>query len=329
MRAVRVGAFGAGPTVEEVPDATAAPGRTLVRVEAAAISHVDRAVWSGGFFRSPPLPYTPGVEAAGTVVDSAAWPLGARVWIRGGGLGTTTDGTWADLVSAPDASLGALPDGVPAAVGATFFSPCASAWLSLRALADLRPGERLLVTGAAGAVGGLAVQLGLRAGATVTGTVSRPERASAVPGGAEVAVVDGSGPVALEPADVVVDTVGGPVLSAVLPAVAEGGRVVLVGYLAGDRAEVDVRSLITRDVAVLPLNLVRREDQARAAAPELLAALGAGELRLDVRQFAPADAADALARLASPGRSGRAVLRFADGSAPGAGARPRPEEVRR
>ncbi|MGZ5748298.1 MAG: zinc-binding alcohol dehydrogenase family protein, partial [Caldimonas sp.] len=87
-----------------------------------------------------------------------------------------------------------------------------------------------------------------------------------------------------------------------------GGRAVLVGYTAGRRVELDLAELMQRDVRLLPLNMLRREAEARAAAPELLARLADGRLHLSLRLFALAQAAEAMAWIAERGHRGRAVL---------------------
>jgi NADPH2:quinone reductase len=290
MKAVRVHGFNAEPVREEVADPVARPGRTIVRMEAATVGHIDRTVWRGSFLRHPPLPYTPGVEAAGVVVASDRHSIGQRVWLRGSGLGTLFDGTWCELVEAPDEALGLLPDGVAMTLGAAFFSPCTSAWVALHDVAKLQPGEEVLVSGASGAVGSLVMQL-----ASDLGCVATPVDPNAE-----------APPVAS--ADLLIDTVGGDILSKVLPAVRPGGRAVLIGYTAGPTLQLDIAHFLQRDVALLPLNMFRRESAGRAAAPELLARLADGRLHLDVRPFALADAARALDWIAQRGHRGRAVL---------------------
>lgn len=109
-------------------------------------------------------------------------------------------------------------------------------------------------------------------------------------------------------ADLLIDTVGGSVLSAVLPSVRGGGRAVLIGYTAGPTLQLDIAHFLQRDVSLLPLNMFRREAAGRAAAPELLARLADGRLHLDVQSFALADAAIALDWIAQRGHRGRAVL---------------------
>jgi NADPH2:quinone reductase len=283
MKAVRIHGLGAAPVLEDMDDPQPRAGRTIVRMAAATVGHIDRTVWSGGFLRHPPLPYVPGVEAAGTVVASERYAAGQRVWLRGAGLGTTADGTWRELIDAPDEALGLLPDQVDVALGSAFFSPCTSAWVALHEIAKLEAGERVRVTGASGAVGSMVVQLARDAGA-------------------EVVAEDG------EPVTLLVDTVGGPVLEAALPCVAPGGRAVLIGYTAGNTLALDIAHFLQRDVALLPLNMFRREAAGRAAAPELLARLADGRLKLEVKRFGFDEAAAALEWITQRGHRGRAVL---------------------
>lgn len=290
MKAVRIHGFDAVPVLEEVADPVPRPGRSIVRMQAATVGHIDRTVWRGSFLRHPPLPYTPGVEAAGIVVASERYAAGQRVWLRGNGLGTLFDGTWCELIDAPDEALGPLPDAIPMALGSAFFSPTTSAWVALHEVAKLQPGEQVLVTGASGAVGSLVMQLARDAGCTATAV---DPRADAPPPAS---------------ADLLVDTVGGDVLSSVLPCVRPGGRAVLVGYTAGPMLNLDIAHFLQRDVALLPLNMFRREAAGRAMAPELLARLADGRLKLEVKTFALADAASALDWIAQRGHRGRAVL---------------------
>ena len=288
MKAMRLHAWGEAPRLEELPEPEPRPGRTLVRMAATTASHLDRSIAAGGFLRHPPLPYVPGVEAAGTVLQSERFTVGARVWLRGAGLGTTEDGTWRETISAPDAALGALPETISMPLGAAFFSPCTAAWVALFGVGALQPGERVLISGASGAVGGVALQLARAAGAQV-----------AVAGDA----ADDNAP-----CDLLVDAVGGPPLAALLARLVPGGRAVLVGYTAGRRVELDLAELMQRDIRLLPLNMLRREAEARAAAPELLARLADGRLTLPLRSFALSQTAEAMAWIAERGHRGRAVL---------------------
>jgi NADPH2:quinone reductase len=307
--AARVHAWGEPPVVEAVPDPDPGPDEALVRVTAAAVGHIDLDIMRGGFSRHPPLPYVPGVEGAGVVVRSSRFPAGTPVWFRAAGLGTVADGTWAELAAIREVALTPIPDGVTPEVAGTFFSSATSAHAALHDVGGLQAGERVAVRGASGAVGSLAVQLALLAGAgEVAGIVSRPDRP--VPAGARTVVAgpDLADRLGGDGVDLLVDTVGGPGLEDLIRVVAPGGRIVLVGYTAGTRTELDLLPLLQRDVRLLPLNMIRRERAARAAAAGLLEQLAGGELGLEVATFPLGQLAVALAALGSGERSGRIAL---------------------
>jgi NADPH2:quinone reductase len=225
--------------------------------------------------------------------------------MRGAGLGTTIDGTWSEMIIAPDQSLGLLPDDICMELGACFFSPCTAAWIALHELARVSAGERLLIAGATGAVGSIAAQIAVQAGAKVFGVFDEVAKASDLPS----AVV----PVSLNEAadchcDVLLDTIAGRNLARRLSVLRSGGRAVLVGHAAGAVSEVNVAELIQTDVTVLPLNMIRREASARAVAPTLLKLLAQGRLELSFKAFPLAAAADALQHLQERGRRARIVL---------------------
>lgn len=320
MRAVRIHDWGTPPTVDEVPAPVPLPGETLVRMEAAAVAHLDLTVASGTFGFKPELPYVGGVEGCGTVLSSDVHEPGTRVMLRGGGLGLKRSGTWAELVAVRTRSASPLPAGLSPEVGATYFGPATTAYTALhdvgrlgawpvdgvRAAAD----EVVLVSGAAGAVGSMVVQLALRAGCTVIGLFGASHRQ--LPAGVDaIRLDDGARAARLRrdrPATLLVDTVGGPGLVSRSSWVRPGGRAVSVGYVAGTDAGLDLPTWLLDDVALLPVNMIRREPAAREHAPMLTKLLVDGELTLAVEAFAMADAARALHLLATGGLRGRGVL---------------------
>ncbi|GAA2276763.1 NADP-dependent oxidoreductase [Nonomuraea roseoviolacea subsp. roseoviolacea] len=269
MRAVRIDRFG-GPdvlTLAEAPVPRPSDGEVLVRVVASAINPVDDKTRDGAIGEdAPPLPMTLGWELAGVVVDSrtAALPAGERVFGMSHQLGTGR-GAWADLVAIPATSVAVAPLTISLVEAATLPLPGLTALQTLDWL-DVREGERLLVAGAAGAVGGLAVQLARARGARVDALVSRPAQVEAVRElGAGWATTDRA---ALPEAayDAVFDTFG----AFVTRAVADGGRYASVATQAGPVPDLSHRAVRTTVRQV-------REDGAGLAA--LAAIVDAGQAR--------------------------------------------------
>jgi NADPH:quinone reductase-like Zn-dependent oxidoreductase len=306
MRTALIEDLGSAPILGERDSPLRTEKETLIRVTGAAVGHLDETVASGRFGTSPPLPYVPCGDGAGVVVESETWPAGTPVWVRGGGLGLVRDGLAADLAVVPDDAVHPCPEGADPLLAACFFSPATSAAVAVHDLGRLTTGSRVLVTGAAGAVGSLAVQLAAGAGAHVVGSVGRPERVTDVdPAAADVVV--GTSPI-VEPVDVLIDTIGGRGLEDRLGLVAPGGRAVLVGYTAGNEVRLDLPTFVRRDVALLPLNMIRRAPAAFAMADDLLVRLSRGELRLEVTSYPLSEVARAWTDLCAGQARGRVVL---------------------
>ncbi|TWV45965.1 zinc-binding alcohol dehydrogenase family protein [Streptomyces misionensis] len=261
MIAARLHRWDTAPDVEETEfSGPPREGEVIVEVEAAAVTHLDLIVMTGTFTHRPALPFTPGTAGVGTVVTGDAALLGRRVLVRGGGIGLERDGTWAERVGVPVDAIRVVPREAPAALAATCYSPMTTAWAAVEEVGRIGKGERVLVTGAAGAVGSLCVQLAARAGAYVVAVVRGEDAAGAVPDAAhEVLVRPDPQEVAIKgETDVLLDTVGGNTVPDFLRAMRPGGRVVLIGYVAGTALRVDLPALMSRDVALLPMNMVRR-----------------------------------------------------------------------
>lgn len=313
MRAARIHEWGAPPRLDEVPAPSAGDGETLVRVEAAAVAHLDLTVAGGRFDLKPALPYTGGVEGCGTVVTSDVYEPGTRVTLRGGGLGLVRAGTWAELVVARTRGVVPVPDGLPPEVAATYVVPATTAYTALHHVGRLgswpvdgvrsAADEVVVVAGAAGAVGSMVAQLAVRAGCTVLGLAGPGRR---LPPGVEA--VSPAGIAGDRSATLLVDTLGGPELPSRARWVRPGGRAVAVGYVAGTDVRLDLPNWLLDDVALLPVNMIRRDAAAREQLPMLAGLLVRGELVLRVETFGLADAARALDLLARGGLEGRAVL---------------------
>ncbi len=296
MRAAVVNAFGGPEQVEivRVPVPRPAPGQVRVRVEAAGVNPVDGAV-RVGVFGGAGTRLGLGWDVAGEIdavgADVTGWSVGQRV--VGLHYGPVKPlGTHAEYAVLDASAVAAAPVTVDAAAAAGL--PL-SGLTAARAvgLLGLAPGSSVLVTGAAGVVGALAVQLAVRAGLVVTGLAGESDEEFVRSLGAEQFVPRGSAPAG--PVDGVVDAavLGEPALGFVR----DGGVYVGLRPHAGPAAERGIR-VVEQEVAA---------DGAHLA--ELVALVDAGALTLRVAQTIPlADAVKAHARLAEPGTRGRLVL---------------------
>jgi NADPH2:quinone reductase len=171
MKAIQVHKFG-GPEVleiHEIPTPQPGPGQTLVRVRAAGVNPYDTYMRNGTYAIKPPLPYTPGSDAAGTVEAIGEgvkkFKAGHRVYTA-----KTLTGAYAEYALADESQLYALPEKISFAQGAGLWVPYGTAYTALHHHAKARAGETLLVHGASGGVGTAAVQIARGIGMTVMGT---------------------------------------------------------------------------------------------------------------------------------------------------------------
>lgn len=311
MTAAQIVAWGAAPVVlRTVPTPDRAAGHTLLRVRTASVTHLDLSVASGEFGICPQLPYTGGTEGIGTVVASARFPVGERLSLRSESRGLGGPGCWAQYVTMPDDDLSVAPATLGDEVAATFFDPATAAWAAVHEVGRLVSGETVLVSGAAGAVGSIAAQLSLLGGAgKVYGEVSHPARAADLPAGVEPVVtcaVD-AGPGCV---DLLVDTVGGARFERWLALVRPGGRAVLVGYTAGQTARLNLPRWLLSDVALLPLNMLRRADEAARSAETVAALLADGSVRLNVQVFELPELPEVFVALRAGKLRSRAAIRI-------------------
>jgi NADPH:quinone reductase-like Zn-dependent oxidoreductase len=241
VRAAVLAQYGEPPSPAERPEPTAGPGERLVRVTAAPIVPLDLLCATGtSYFGAPPLPYVPGVQGVGTLAS------GERVFFSTSAGMKPGDGSLAELAVAAESDLVPLAADVPDELVAALGLSAIAAWMSLTWRAAVRPGERVLVLGAGGAVGQVAVQAAatLGAGAVVAASRRAAHRSRALERGATAAVdpsdVDGLTGRLREaaggPVDVVIDPVGGDTATAALLALAEHGRFVHLGSSGGPTA---------------------------------------------------------------------------------------------
>ncbi|MGW6402590.1 quinone oxidoreductase family protein [Streptomyces sp. NPDC055134] len=308
-RALILNEFGTLPRLVERAVPEPKPGHTLVRMYAATVAHLDLNVLDGQFGVLPGLPFVPGTQGSGTVLASGTHPEGALVRVRGEGLGLSRDGAWAEHALVPDAAVEVMPEGTDPALACIYFSPVGTAWAAVHPISHVRPGERVLVTGASGAVGAMAVQLAARAGAEVIGVVGRPAKLPHVPAVAKAVVAAELSEEAIGgKADVLIDTVGGNVLRAALDLVRPRGRAALVGYTAGRELTVDLADFFLADVSLLPVNMITRGREVASEVLRLLPDLSSGALSLPYESYGIDRLDEAVRRLRTGTAVGKVVL---------------------
>lgn len=286
MKAVRHHQYGDADVlrVEEVALPTPGPGQVRVRVAGTSFNGIDANI-RAGFMQEPmplELPHVPGLDVAGTVdvlgegVDSVA--VGDAVL---GFLPFVVDGASADHVLAPADALTAAPTSIPLADAAALPVVGLTAWQALFDHADLRPGRRILVNGAAGAVGGYAVQLAKGAGAYVIATASPRSREGVSAAGADEVIDHTSTTVtaAVTPVDVVLNLapIAPAQLTALLSLVRDGG--VLVNTTVWMPAPSDEQR------QVRGIDLFVRSDAGQLS--RLVTMVDAGDLRVEVAERVP------------------------------------------
>ncbi|HWS55596.1 MAG TPA: NADPH:quinone reductase [Pyrinomonadaceae bacterium] len=318
MKAIRVHEFG-GPEVlrvEELDDPRPGAGQVLVRVRAAGVNPVDTYIRGGAHAVRPALPYTPGLDAAG-VVEAVGEGVtrvaaGDRVYTAG-----SLSGTYAELSVCAEAQVHGLADRVTFEQGAGVNTPYATAYRALFQKARAVPGETVFVHGASGGVGTAAVQLARAAGLKVIGTGGTEEgRRLAAEQGAHH-VLDHRAEGYLEQlkeltggrgAEVILEMLANVNLDRDLSAVAQGGRVVVVGSRGA--VEINPRAAMTREATIHAMSLFNASAGELASIhAALVAGLESGTLRPFVGRTLPlAEAARAHEEVLKPGAYGKIVL---------------------
>jgi NADPH:quinone reductase len=227
-------------TLEEVAAASLGPGQVRVAIHAAGINFPDILMAAGEYQLKPELPFTPGVEAAGEVVEIdrelSGVAVGDRVIVK------MRHGAYADEVVVAASQLTPLPSTFDYAEGATFLAAHGTAYHALIDRGQVRPGEVLLVHGAGGGVGLAAVEIGKLLGASVIAAASSEEKlAVAKARGADHLVLYKREPfrdavkriTGGRGADIVFDPVGGEIFESSLRCIAWGARVLVIGFTGG------------------------------------------------------------------------------------------------
>jgi NADPH2:quinone reductase len=245
--------------VKEVPRPPLRPRGVRIRVAGCGVSFAVQLVVAGKYQRRPPLPFTPGTEIVGHVIEAApdamAPPPGTPVFavLDWGGM--------AEEAVADDIHVMALPDGLPLlpAIGFPISYPTAAAALLWRG--GLRAGQSVLVQGAGGGVGLAGVEVAQAVGATVIARAGPDKHAMLAARGAGH-LLDSGAPfrdavrdaTAGRGVDLVLDTLGGDAFDEGLRCLADGGTLLTVGYAAGRIPEVAANILLLKNIGVAGLN---------------------------------------------------------------------------
>jgi NADPH:quinone reductase-like Zn-dependent oxidoreductase len=319
MRAIRFESFG-DPSVLQLVAAvapTADATTALVRVMAASINPSDVKNVAGAM-RQTILPRIPGRDFAGLVEAGPAGWIGAEVWGTGGDAGFTRDGSHAELIAVPAASLRRKPAALDfdqaASVGVNFMA----AWCGIEA-AGLKAGETVLLIGAGGGVGSAAAQIARRLGARVIGADQRAPRPDSPVAAILETLIIGTDNLPAEVraatggagADVVLDLVGGVMFRRALGSLALRGRLVEIAATGQREVSFDLVDFYHNESRLFGVDTLKRDLTASA---EVLDALTPGFVAGDYRAAPIAEtcglgaAQEAYAKVAA-GAAGRIVLR--------------------
>jgi NADPH:quinone reductase-like Zn-dependent oxidoreductase len=321
MRAAVLQRHGEPPRFGRHPAPSRRPGQALIRITAAPINPLDLLCASGtSYFGPPALPYVPGTQGVGIVAEGDSAPAGQRVWFSCAAGMAPGDGSMAELCVAPETALLPVPDGVSDDLAAALGLSAVAAWMALSWRGQLQPGEHVLVLGASGNVGQVAVQAArlLGAGRVVAACRDPQGRARATELGAD-AVADLSGEdadavagrlaqAAGDRVDLVLDPVWGVPAEAASRVLSPNGRLVNLGSSAGALAGLSSATLRSRVLSVLGYtNNALTDEQKAAALAEILALAADGRITAD-RETLPLDrAAEGWARCGQAPHA-RAVL---------------------
>lgn len=311
MKAIRIEKFG-GPEVMELvdlPDPEPADGEVIVEVSRAGINFADTHATRNDYIAEQTLPMTPGAEVAGRTTD------GRRV------AAILATGGYAQRVAVPDSWLVPIPEEVTDDQAASLLLQGLTAHALVHRCAHLEPGETVVVQGAAGGTGLLAVQLAKRAGGRVIGLASTEEKRELAARLGADATVDSRAPdlgaAILEAndgreVDVVLEMTGGSSFEQSLRTLAPLGRIVVFGIASRERNEVSTGHLLRHSRSVIGfwlMHLLGRRDEVGVMIGDLFAAVASGDLEVVVGGVYPlSEARRAHEELAGRRTSGKLLL---------------------
>jgi NADPH:quinone reductase len=245
--------------LESVPRPAMRPRGVRIAIHAAGVSFATTLITAGQHQTKPPLPFTPGTEVAGVVTACA--PEVTRVKVGDRVCAAPEWGGHAEEVVALEHNVFAIPDSLPFVTAVQFPLSYGTAYGALVWRANMKPGETLLVFGAAGAVGLAAVEVGKALGAEVIACVSSPEKAAVVARlhGADHVLVgspeslrdDIKRIAGVRGIDVVFDPVGGAAFEVSMRVAGPMARLIIIGFASGQRPSVPANILLVKNIDVI------------------------------------------------------------------------------
>lgn len=319
MRAFRVTAAGAAPTLTDLPVPEPGPGEILVRIAACGLNFADLLILRGTYQDTPEAPFTLGMEVAGTVealgpgVEGPA--PGTRVAVFGGQGGLAEYGCFPADRAVP------LPKGMDDVTGAAFQIAYGTSHVALSHRAQLRPGERLVVLGAAGGVGLTAVEIGKVMGAEVVACARGADKLEvARRAGADHLVPAEPDELrarlkALGGADVVYDPVGGALFDAAFRGCRPEARLLSIGFASGEVPRIRANHLLVKNLTVMGFYwggyMAFRPEVVRDSLAKLMRWHGEGKLHPHVSHVLPLERLEEGLTLLQERRStGKVVVRI-------------------
>lgn len=250
--------------LEDVADPVPGPGQVLIDVHAASVNFPDLLVIGGTYQNLPPLPFSPGKDLAGVV---AAVGAGVTAVKPGDRVAAQNEyGAYAQRCVVPQLNCYAMPDCMSFADAAALGLTYATAHFALVERARYKPGEIVLVNGAAGGVGIATIQVAKALGALVVASVSSAEKAALARENGADHVVRTDVPdlrntfrdqvfkaVGKRGVDIIVDPVGGDVFDAGLRVIAWCGRIIIVGFAEGRIPEIKAGHLLVKNISLIGL----------------------------------------------------------------------------
>ena len=314
--------------LEDIPAPELKPGSAMIQVKAVGINFPDVLMIEDKYQAKPPRPFAPGGELSGVITAIGEGVTNVKVGDRV--LAQIGNGALVEQVVAPAGRLTKIPDSMPFDDAAAFILTYGTSYHALKDRGHVKPGETLLVLGAAGGVGLSAVELGKAMGAKVIAACSTQEKVDlALKHGADAGVVYGRGPFdkdgqralgalfkeACGPdgADVIYDAVGGDYAEPALRSIAWEGRYLVIGFAAGDIPKIPLNLALLKGCDIVGVFwgnwTARNPGLFQQSIEELIEMYVAGKIKPYVSERFPLEkGADAIAHLGSRKAMGKVVV---------------------